>query len=238
MGSFFQILGTLFTPGSEMQQIVGTTLLLACCSTVISAVIGIPLGLLIGMRDFRGKRVLMRVLNTLMGLPPVLAGLIVFFILSRSGPLGQYKLLYTVAAMVCAQVLIIAPILAGLAATTVTSIAPQIHETMVGMGVSRSKELLCVLYESRSHLYSLLFVGFGRSIGEVGAAMLVGGNVQFKTRVMTTAILLETNKGNFGYALALGCLLLLISFIINAVALSLEEYSFRGGRRRQEGGGA
>ena len=223
MDELAQAFAQVFTPGSELSKIILVTLQMAACSTVISTVIGVPLGTLIGLYRFRGKRILMRILNTLMGLPPVLAGLIVFFILSRSGPLGTFKLLYTVPAMVIAQVVLITPIICGLSATAITSIAPRVHETSVGMGLSRKRELLCLLYECRSQLSSIMFVGFGRAIGEVGAVMLVGGNVQFKTRVMTTAIMLETNRGNFEFAVALGVVLLVVSFIINSIALTLQE---------------
>ncbi|MBQ9069265.1 MAG: ABC transporter permease, partial [Eggerthellaceae bacterium] len=189
--------GLLFTPGSELSQIVLLTLQMSVFSTLISLAVGIPLGIAVGLYRFPGKRLVMRILNTLMGLPPVLAGLIVFFILSRSGPLGSLRLLYTLQAMVTAQVVLITPIVCGLAATAISSVAPQVHETAHGMGLSFTRELHALLYECRSPLLSIAFVAFGRSIGEVGAVMLVGGNVQYKTRVMTTAIMLETNMGHF-----------------------------------------
>jgi len=213
----------MFTPGSELSQIILLTLQMAAFSTAISTVIGVPLGVLVGLYRFRGKRLLMRILNTLMGLPPVLAGLIVYFILSRSGPLGTLKLLYTLQAMVTAQVVLITPIVCGLSATAIAGVAPRVHETAHGMGLSRRRELACLLYECRSQLLSIVFVAFGRSIGEVGAVMLVGGNVQYKTRVMTTAIMLETNMGHFEYAVALGVALLVVSFVINSIALTLQE---------------
>ena len=125
--------------------------------------------------------------------------------------------------MVTAQVVLITPIVCGLSATAISGIAPLVHETAHGMGLTRKRELLCLLYECRSQLLSILFVAFGRSIGEVGAVMLVGGNVQYKTRVMTTAIMLETNMGHFEYAVALGIVLLVISFVINSIALTLQE---------------
>lgn len=233
MNDFLQVLGSFLTPGSELSQIVAVTLKTATWSTLISCAVGIPLGVLIGMREFHGKHVLMRILNTLMGLPPVLAGLLTFFLLSRSGPLGEYQLIYTMWAMVIAQILIITPIVMGLAATATTRIATQVHETVRGVGIGPGREMLLLLYENRTALFSLLFVGFGRAIGEVGAAMLVGGNIQYKTRVMTTAILLETNKGNFTYAVALGVLLLAVSFIINTIALTFEEVSHRNLSRRR-----
>ena len=166
----------------------------------------------------------MRVLNTLMGLPPVVAGLLVFFLLSRSGPLGSLKLLYTVSAMVIAQVLLITPIVAGLSASIVSGISPRLRETARGMGLSRHAEFFCLLYECRGQFLSVVLTAFGRSIAEVGAVSIVGGNVQYKTRVMTTAIMLETNKGNFEFAVSLGVVLLLIAFIINSAALSLQEH--------------
>ncbi len=213
----------LLESNSELRQIIGVTLRMSFFSTLFSAGIGIPLGMLVGSRTFRGKRALMRVLNTLLGLPPVVAGLLVFFLLSRSGPLGEFKLLYSVSAMVIAQVLLILPVSVSLSAAAADTRAAQIHETVHGLGLSRGKELCYLLYESRGQLFSILFTCFGRSIAEVGAVSLVGGNVQYKTRVMTTAIMLETNKGNFAFAVALGVVLLLISFLINALALTLEE---------------
>ena len=240
MEELAQAFGLMFTPGSELSHIIALTLQMAAFSTVISTIIGVPLGVGIGLYRFPGKRLVMRVLNTLMGLPPVLAGLVVFFILSRSGPLGSLRLLYTLPAMVCAQVVLITPIVCGLSATAISGVAPLVHETAHGMGLSRRRELACLLFECRSQLFSILFVAFGRSIGEVGAVMLVGGNVQYKTRVMTTAIMLETNMGHFEYAVALGIALLVVSFAINSVALSLQERmsapEARAGFRRGRGG--
>ena len=240
MEELLQAFTLMFTPGSELSQIILLTLQMAAFSTVISTVIGVPLGVLVGLYHFPGKRLVMRILNTLMGLPPVLAGLVVFFILSRSGPLGSLRLLYTLPAMVTAQVVLITPIVCGLSATAISGVAPLVHETAHGMGLSRRRELACLLYECRSQLLSIIFVAFGRSIGEVGAVMLVGGNVQYKTRVMTTAIMLETNMGHFEYAVALGVALLVVSFVINSIALSLQERtappSNEGAFRRSRGG--
>ena len=223
MDELVRAFSSVFTPGSELSQIVLLTLQMSAFSTVISTAIGVPLGVAIGLYRFRGKRLVMRILNTLMGLPPVLAGLIVFFVLSRSGPLGTLRLLYTLPAMVTAQVVLITPIVCGLSATAIAGVAPLVHETAHGMGLARRRELLCLLYECRAQLLSIAFVAFGRSIGEVGAVMLVGGNVQYKTRVMTTAIMLETNMGHFEYAVALGIVLLVVSFIVNSIALTLQE---------------
>ena len=213
----------MFTPGSELSEIILLTLQMSAFSTVISTAIGVPLGVLVGLYRFPGKRLVMRILNTLMGLPPVLAGVIVYFIVTRNGPLGSLRLIYSLPAMVIAQVLLITPVVCGLAATAVANTAPLVHETAHGMGLPRRYEIASLLYECRSQLLSIVFVGFGRSIGEVGAVSLVGGNVLHKTRVMTTAIMYETNQGHFGYAVALGIALLVVSFIINSLALSLRE---------------
>lgn len=212
----------LFKPDSELRQIVGVTLKMAAASTSISFVIGITLGVIIGITDFRGKKLIMNVTSSLMGLPPVLAGLIVFGILSRSGPLGEFKLLYSVTAMVCAQILIITPITINMSATIVDQRIAQVRETMLGMGFSKIKQMYYMLYETKTQLFAIFFLGFGRAISEVGAAQLVGGNIQFKTRVMTTAIVLETNKGDFQMALAIGFVLLIIAFTINTLAHLLQ----------------
>jgi tungstate transport system permease protein len=217
----------LFGGNPELRQIIAVTLQMSLSSTLISICLGIPLGTLIGIFEFKGKRILMRIIHTLMGLPPVVAGLLVFFLLSRSGPLGEYKLLYSVTAMVTAQVILITPIATGLTASMVSARYPLIRETAWGIGLSRPRQLIYTLYECRSSLFAVLFTGFGRAISEVGAAQIVGGNIQYKTRVMTTAIVLETNKGNFEMAIALGIVLLVIAFIITCLGQYLKERSDR-----------
>ncbi|MDL2327294.1 ABC transporter permease [Ruminococcaceae bacterium OttesenSCG-928-A11] len=218
-----EVMGLLFGENGELRQIIAVTLQMSFISTTIAVCIGIPLGSFIGISSFPGKKLLLRVIYTFMGLPPVVAGLFVFFLLSRSGPLGQYKLLYSVTAMVTAQVLLITPVATGLAANAVSARLPLMRDTAVGLGLSKGRLLLYTLYENRKPLLAVVFTGFGRAISEVGAAQLVGGNIQYKTRVMTTAIVLETNKGNFAMAAALGVLLLVIAFIIHSVAQLLQE---------------
>ena len=222
-----ETINLLFGSDPELRQIIGVTLQMSVTSTLISVGLGIPLGTLIGMYQFRGKGILMRIINTLMGLPPVVAGLLVFFLLSRSGPLGEYKLLYSVTAMVIAQVILITPIATGLTASMISQRYPLLRETALGIGLPRRKQLLYTLYECRSSLFSVLFTGFGRAIYEVGAAQIVGGNVQYKTRTMTTAIVLETNKGNFDMAIALGIVLLVIAFVIMCLGQYLKDKSER-----------
>lgn len=218
-----EVLNLLFGENNELRQIIGVTLRMSFTSTTIAVCVGIPLGSFIGMTSFKGKKFVMRFIYTFMALPPVVAGLFVFFLLSRSGPLGQYKLLYSVTAMVVAQVMLITPVAIGLSANIVGASTPLIRDTAIGLGLSKGRTLLYTLYENRKPLFAVFFTGFGRAISEVGAAQLVGGNIQYKTRVMTTAIVLETNKGNFAMAVAMGIVLLIIAFIINSIAHRLQE---------------
>jgi tungstate transport system permease protein len=223
MDPFIKAITLLFGENPELRQIIGVTLQMSFFSTAISSLLGIPLGVLIGSNEFRGKHWVKRITNTLMGLPPVVAGLIVLLILSRSGPLGKLKLLYTVTSMVIAQVLLITPIITGLTLNIVSLRAPQIRETSAGLGISKTRQMLYTVYECRIQFVSTILAGFGRAIAEVGAVQIVGGNVQFKTRVMTTAIMLQTNMGHFEFAIALGIVLLVISFLINTLVQRLSE---------------
>lgn len=223
MEYFISALELLFGDNNELRQIILVTLQMSLTSTSISMLIGLPLGVLIGSRSFPGKKYIIRITQTLMGLPPVVAGLVVFLILSRSGPLGSLRLLYTVTAMVTAQVVLLTPIVCGLTTSLISVRAPQLIDTTRGFGMGKVRELGLLLYESRRELVSVLMMAFGRAIAEVGAVQIVGGNVQFKTRVMTTAIMLETNKGHFEYAVALGVVLLLISLVVNTAAQMIQE---------------
>ena len=213
-----QALDLLFPPDKELLQILGVTLRMSFFSTTVSCLIGLPLGALIGTRQFRGKALLKRTIHTFMGLPPVVAGLIVYALFTHYGPLGKLHLLFTVRAMVIAQCLLILPVVTGLTASFLEKGSKPMIETARGMGLSRGRVLFLCLSESRASLLSVVLNAFGRSIAEVGAVSIVGGNIQWKTRVMTTAILLETNKGRFSFALALGLILLLLAFAVNIAA--------------------
>ncbi len=208
---------------SELWQIIGTTLLMSLFSTGFSALIGIPLGVLIGGNRFFGKSALLRITNTMMGLPPVVAGLIVFMLFRGVGPFGSWHLMFSVPIMVIAQVLLITPVVTGLSASTAGEKSKLILETAKGLHLSPGKRLRLLIKECAPQFVSITLMGFGRSIAEVGAVSLVGGNIQYKTRVMTTAILLEANKGDFRKALALGMILMLISLIANIPAYSMQE---------------
>ncbi len=227
MEPLIKAFGLLFGENPELRQIIGVTLRMSFLSTGISSLLGIPLGVIIGGNEFRAKSWVLRITNTLMGLPPVVAGLMVMLILSRSGPLGKFKLLYTVTSMVVAQVVLLTPIITGLTTNIVSLRAPQIRETSIGMGLSSYKRTLYTIYECRVQFVSTILAGFGRAIAEVGAVQIVGGNIQYKTRVMTTAIMMQTNMGHFEFAIALGVVLLLISFAINIFVQRMQE-----GRKR------
>lgn len=218
-----QALSLILSGDRELRQIIGTTLVMSLFSTGVSALIGVPAGILIGKRRFRGKGLILRVTNTLMGLPPVLAGLIVFLLFRSVGPFGGLHLMFSLPVMVVAQVLLITPVMTGLTAAAAEEKSALLYETAAGLGIPPFRRDLLLLRECVGPLVSVVLMGFGRSIAEVGAVSLVGGNIQFKTRVMTTAILLESNKGDFKKALALGILLLLLALLVNIPAYSLRE---------------
>ena len=218
MDALKQALHLLFSLDPELLQILGVTMRMSFFSTTLSCLVGLPLGALIGTRSFRGKAVLKKLIHTLMGLPPVVAGLLVYALFTHYGPFGRLNLLFTVRVMVIAQCLLIIPVVTGLTASFMEQSTRAVIDTAKGMGLSRRRVLFLCLSESRTSLLSVVLNAFGRSIAEVGAVSIVGGNIQWKTRVMTTAIMLETNKGNFSFALALGFILLLIAFAINVAA--------------------
>ena len=218
MDALKQALHLLFSLDPELLQILGVTMRMSFFSTTISCLIGLPLGALIGTRSFRGKAFLKKLIHTLMGLPPVVAGLLVYALFTHYGPFGRLNLLFTVRVMVVAQCLLIIPVVTGLTASFMEQSTRAVIDTAKGMGLSRRRVLFLCLSESRTSLLSVVLNAFGRSIAEVGAVSIVGGNIQWKTRVMTTAIMLETNKGNFSFALALGFILLLIAFAVNVAA--------------------
>ncbi|MCR5207993.1 MAG: ABC transporter permease [Eubacterium sp.] len=218
MESIRQAFDLLFSLDKELLQIIGVTLRMSFFSTVISCLAGLPLGALIGTRSFKGKSFIKKLIHTLMGLPPVVAGLLVYTLFTHYGPFGSLNLLFTVRVMVIAQVILITPVVTGLSSSFIESTSKPVIETARGLGLSRGKTAGLCISEGRSSLFSVVLNAFGRSIAEVGAVSIVGGNIQWKTRVMTTAIMLETNKGKFSFALALGIILLLIAFTVNALA--------------------
>jgi tungstate transport system permease protein len=197
-------------------------------ATLISLVLGLPLGTLLGLGRFPGRAFFLTVVNTGMALPPVVVGLAVAMTLWRSGPLGSLRLIYTPWAIVIAQVIIAAPVVTGLTSAALQALDPRLRLQLLGLGASKAQMILSLWREARLPLLAALMAGFGSVISEVGASMMVGGNIRHQTRVLTTSIVLETSKGEFGAAIALGILLLLITFFINYALTWIQQ---KGARR-------
>lgn len=198
--------------------IVWLSLVVSVTATLLGAIIGVPSGALIALTRFPGREFAIVVINALMGLPPVVVGLAVFLLLSRSGPLGSLGLLFTPQAMILAQTVLVAPIIAALARQTVEDLWMEYRDELSAMGVSSSRLMMTLIRDARFSLVTALLAGFGRATAEVGAIIIVGGNIEGFTRTMTTTIALETSKGNLSLALGLGAVLILIVVLINAVA--------------------
>lgn len=210
-----QSLGLLLTGDPEVLGITALSLQVSGVATGLSLLVGIPLGTLMALARFPGRALVVSLVNTGMGLPPVVVGLFVSILLWRSGPLGVLELLYTPTAMVIAQFVIAAPIVTGLTLAAVQQIPSQFRLQMLALGASRVQLLRVLLREARLPLLAAVMAGFGGVISEVGASMMVGGNIRGQTRVLTTATVLETGKGNFDLAIALSLLLLAITFLVN-----------------------
>lgn len=199
----------------EIFLIVGTSLRISLQATVYASLIALPLGILIAISEFTGKRFLQHLLNTLMAMPTVMIGLIFYGLLSRRGPLGELGLLYTDKAVILGEACLILPLLMSMTLVAVQSTDPRMLTTLKILGANTRQQIMPILTELRFVLLAAVITAFGRAIGEVGAAMMLGGNIQGATRTMTTAIALETSKGNFELGLALGVILLSIAFAIN-----------------------
>ena len=199
-------------------EIVGLSLSVSLTAVVIASVIGLPLGGLVAVYRFPGRRFAIILLNALMGLPPVFVGLMLYILLSRSGPLGALGLLFTPAAMVIAQAVLITPIIAALAHRVLRDLFEDYREQLCSFGASPRQMVFTLLWDARVSLVTVVMAGFGRATAEVGAVLIVGGNIAHVTRVMTTTIALETSKGNLALALALGLILVLVAIGVNAVA--------------------
>ena len=203
---------------SETLGIIGVTLKMSLASTLIASVLGGVLGLFLEKGRFPGKRVAVRICRTLMGTPPVVAGLVVYLLLMRRGPFGAWGLLFTVEAMIIAQVLIITPIVAGMVYTYASRSAPAIRAFAKTMGADRFQTQVLLIREMSGEFYFAVIAAFSRAISEVGAVMIVGGNIQHKTRTMTTAISMLRNTGDFAQGITLGILLLVIAFILQSLS--------------------
>jgi len=199
----------------EVQMTVWTSLYTSTCAIVLATLIGVPTGLWLGIDSFRGRRLLLALLNTLMALPTVVVGLVLFGLFSRQGPLGPLGLLFTPMAMIAGQTVLATPIIANLVLASVAGADKRIINTALTLGASRLQAARQLLREIRFGVMAAVIAGFGRVIAEVGVAMMLGGNIRGTTRTMTTAIALETSKGEFAFGLALGLVLLGVALLIN-----------------------
>ncbi len=213
----------VFGGNAEVWSITWLSLKVSGLATMISLVVGIPLGILLAMTRFPGRPFAVALVNTGMGLPPVVVGLFVSIFLWRSGPLGFLDLIYTQSAIVIAQVVIAFPIVAGLTLTSFQTLNPNLGLQLLGIGASKPQLLWLLCKEARLPLLAAVMAGFGGVISEVGASMMVGGNIRGQTRVLTTATVLEAGKGNFDIAIALGLILLALSFAVNFLLTHIQQ---------------
>jgi tungstate transport system permease protein len=205
----------IFSLDREIYGIVGRSVFFALTATFLAALFGVPIGFLVGTKRFRGKSGLLTVMNTLMAMPTVVVGLLAYGFFSRRAPLGFLDLLFSPTAVIAGEFILSLPVIANLTVSAVQAVDPRAIMTAKTLGAGRSMAAWTILMEARFSLLAAVIAGFGRAVSEVGSAMMLGGNIRFYTRTMTTAIALETSKGEFGFGLALGFFLLLVVFSIN-----------------------
>lgn len=208
-------------------EVTALTLRVSGLATLIAVVLGMPVGVLLALTSFPGRRFLVAAVNTGMGLPPVVVGLVVAVLLWRSGPLGHLGWIYTPTAMVIAQAIIAWPLIAGLAMAAVQQLDPRLRWQLLGLGASPWQLLVVLLWETRLLLFAAVIAGFGAAISEVGASMMVGGNIAHYTRVLTTATVLEASKGNFALAMAFSTILLVLAYLVTFGLTSLQQRARR-----------
>lgn len=217
----------VFSGDPGLYSIVRLSLLVSLSATLLAALFGAPLGALIALSHFPGRQALIVVLNALMGLPPVVVGLAIYLLLSRSGPLGEFGLLFTPPAMVITQTILVLPIIAALTRQTVEDLWHEYRDELAAMNVGPLQRVRTLLWDARFSLVTALLAGFGRAAAEVGSIIIVGGNIEGYTRTMTTAIAMETSKGDLPLALGLGMVLLCIVLGVNVAAWAVKQFGAR-----------
>jgi tungstate transport system permease protein len=217
----------LISLDADLLEIVALSLRVSLLAVLMATLISVPLGAALAISRFPGRGALVAVLNALMGLPPVVVGLVIYLLLSRAGPLGELGLLFTPTAMVIAQCVLVTPIVAALSRQTLEDLHEEYRDQLVSLGVGRLGTVAALVWDGRFSLVTAVLAGFGRASAEVGAVIIVGGNINHVTRVMTTAIALETSKGDLALALGLGIVLLLIALSVNALALGVRRIALR-----------
>lgn len=214
----------LFSFDAEVLAVLRLSLFVSVFALLIAVFIGVPLGSIIAIKKFPFKKIVIALINTSMGLPPVVVGLVVTLFLARSGPLGFLQWLYTVKGMILAQVIIATPIVTGLSLAAVQSIDSKFYNQIVTLGATTAQALFVLLREIRLSILAAIIAGFGSIISEVGAVMMVGGNIKEQTRVLTTAVVLEAHMGNFDIAIALGLILLTMTFVVNLALTFIQQH--------------
>ncbi|HJO89067.1 MAG: ABC transporter permease [Alphaproteobacteria bacterium] len=225
--AFIEAFSLIFDLDADLVEIINLSLKITFSGVALSALIGLPLGAAAALLRFPGRGTVVVLLNALMGLPPVVVGLVVYLLLSRAGPFGVLGLLFTPTAMIIAQCFLITPIIAALTRQTTADLWDEYSDQLRSLGATPARAVPTLLFDARVTLLTTILAGFGRAFGEVGAVMLVGGNIAHSTRVMTTAIALETSKGDLPLALGLGMILLLLSLVINGGAYVLGDMARR-----------
>ncbi|NQV98088.1 MAG: ABC transporter permease [Rhodospirillales bacterium] len=220
-------LNLLVSLDADLMEIVGLSLYVSLVAIFFACLIGLPLGAAIALFKFPGRKLFAVILNALMGLPPVVVGLIVYLLLSRSGPFGVFGLLYTPTAMIIAQVILVTPIIAALTRQVIEDLWLEYRDQLLSLGANTTTALPTLLWDGRFSLITAVLAGFGRASAEVGAVMIVGGNIDHVTRVMTTAIALEVSKGDLALALGLGIILLSLSVSVNGAVYAIKDAAQR-----------
>ncbi|MFB0918712.1 MAG: ABC transporter permease [Clostridiaceae bacterium] len=218
-------MGEFLNTYNDILSVIGLSLFVSLTATLIASFLGILSGIPYGLNDFKGKGIIDRISDTLLSMPPVLMGLLVYMLLSRKGPLGSLRILFTPTAMIISQVLLVTPIVFTIVKNAVSTRGRQVRQAAFLLGANKSESYKMIIKECAIDFSSAVTTGFGRAISEVGAVMMVGGNIKGHTRVMTTYIAMETGKGNFDEAVIIGLILLLISFLINVLLFLIKKRS-------------
>lgn len=221
--AFSQALELMLSGNELLGEIVATTIKMALSSSLLALLLGVPIGILVAISNFNGKKILVIIMRAFMGFPPVVVGIVLYVLFSGTGPFGKLGLIYSVELMIIAQVVLITPIVAGMTESAASAVSERFLDTALGLKLNKGKVLILTLIECKYQIIAVYLFAFARAMSEVGAVQIVGGNILHKTRVMTTTIALNYNTGDFSYAIALGIILMLIVIAVNLVASVLQK---------------
>jgi tungstate transport system permease protein len=227
--AFSEAFDLITSANADLYEILWLSVQVSLTALVIASLLAMPLGTILAISEFRGRRAIITFFTAMMGLPPVVVGLFVYLMLSRSGPLGVLELLYTPTAMIIAQIILIMPIVTSLTYQIIEELNREYRDLFFSLHINPKRAILAYLWDGRYSLLTTVLAGFGRAISEVGAVMIVGGNINHLTRIMTTAIALETSKGELALALSLGIILLAVALVVNAVVMVVKTFAMGKG---------